>query len=130
MGIACRRYNNLGRIFIFKIEALPNQEKRPVCQPCRSLWIFCKVGKKLVEYRLDSLVGSLIPRYVKASNSQPKGKFCLHWDTKASGRVILRAFDLSKFICRLEILLNSVKSLRRLGIVVIGSDRNNRMSSP
>lgn len=80
-------------------------------------------------YSLDSLVGSLVPRYVSACGSQLKGKLCWHWDTKVFGSVILRAFDLSKLICRLESYLNRAKSLRRLGIVVMGSERNSRISS-
>lgn len=43
--------------------------------------------------------------------------------------MILRAFDLSKLICRLDSCLNRAKSLRRFGIVVSGSERNNRISS-
>lgn len=46
-----------------------------------------------------------------------------------AGRVIFRALDFQKFICRLESVLKSEKSLSRLGMVIIGSVRKSRISS-
>lgn len=70
-----------------------------------------------------------MPRYVMVWDSHWNGKLFLHCVTSVFGRVIFRAFDLEKFICRLESNLNREKSLSRLGMVVIGSVRNSKMSS-
>lgn len=37
IGNALKKYSNLGRVAIFKIEALPNQEKSSGVHFCRSL---------------------------------------------------------------------------------------------
>lgn len=49
--------------------------------------------------------------------------------TNSFGKETFRALDLEKFICRFERNLKFAKSLRRLGMVVIGSVRNSRISS-
>lgn len=61
--------------------------------------------------------------------SQQNGKLFLHCVTIALGRVMFRAFDFEKFICRLDKDLKIEKSLRRLGMVFIRSVWNSRISS-
>lgn len=56
------------------------------------------------------------------------GKFCLQCDICCSVRVMLRACDFLKFILKWARYWNNLKSLRRLGIVTRGLDRN-RISS-
>lgn len=42
---------------------------------------------------------------------------------------MFKAFDFVKLIWRLEIVLKRVKSLSKFGLVVMGSERNSRISS-
>lgn len=68
-------------------------------------------------------------QYVIFHDSQLKGKLFWQCNTVVVRSVTFRTLDLSKLICRLEIFFNKVNSLRRLGMVVMGSERNSRMSS-
>lgn len=47
--------------------------------------------------------------------------------TVSFGSVMFRAFDLEKFICKLDKDLKSKNSFRRLGMVMIGSVRKSRI---
>lgn len=48
IGIACNRYSNLRRTFIFMIAALLNHEKGPLFQLFKSPCIFCSAGRKFL----------------------------------------------------------------------------------
>lgn len=50
-------------------------------------------------------------------------------DTRVEGRGMFRAFDFAKCICKLDIELKRLKSLSRLGMVVMESERKRRISS-
>lgn len=60
---------------------------------------------------------------------QLKGKLDWHCATTGVGRDMFSALDFEKLIWRLEIFLKRVKSFSKFGIVVMGSERNSRISS-
>lgn len=62
IGIVCRKYSILGRIFILMMAALPNQEKSPDAHLFKSLIMVCSSGKWFREYRSDREFGSCMPR--------------------------------------------------------------------
>lgn len=62
IGIICKRYNILGKIFILMIAALPNQEKRPEAHFVKSFIMFCSNGKWFKEYNSVRDFGSCMPR--------------------------------------------------------------------
>lgn len=75
IGMVCGRYSTLGRIFIFRIAALPNHENRPVDHDhvC-----FVVAGESFLEYKFVSLEGSWIPTYWIASRFHLNGKLDWH----------------------------------------------------
>lgn len=87
-----------------------------------------RIGRKFLVYSLVSFVGICVPRYVMAWGSQQKGKLAWHCVTTGEERGMFKAIDFVKLIWRLEIVLKRAKSLSKLGMVVMGSERNRRIS--
>lgn len=73
--MACIIYKSLGRMFIFRIAALPNHEKGGLSHFCRSSLIKDNNGVKFKEYNSSKRAGSCMPRYVIALVFPVKGNF-------------------------------------------------------